>query len=760
MKLSGLERQSISDAIAAEIMESQKQGETVWLDIDAIKLVSKIPRGYIYLILLSKPVPLGAEQVLFFTLKSGTKFEATVVATTDEGITIVCSSLIPDGSVVHNVALDPSFILRGLEKFVMALDVDSSPFVKQILERRLEAPIRCQPVGIPLDLNTDQRLAIAQMSADRLHFLWGPPGTGKTTTLGAAIARWVRQGKKVLVASTSNAAVDVAFKAIQKHLKTSPEMLVRLQRLGKSEDPAIAPHCKDIPTSSAIVIACTLAKLVLAKDLQGMEFNVVIVDEASMVSMLYALAAASFAHQYLVFGGDFMQLPPICQSKSANADKWFGHSIYDWFNIGLDSDMSRLPLTMLKTQYRMTKQIGALVSHLCYRDLLVHHRSEKGAAVEFIDVPKRWQQTFYSVNESSYYHPFCVPIIHSVVESLAAGASKDFLLLTPFRPQQALMGALAFDLRERFPSHRFSSSTIHRSQGGERTVVILDLTAHASTDLVKFFQDRHSERLLNVGMSRARDHLIIIGNQQMLWTLAAKSPYWKRLLDRWDDITFSKAGDILDPPQSFADLATQLRAGHHKGIPSICSWSPDDGPLSDWSGLLGDVDSPRKLLVTQSASAVSGPFVVRQDDDSPSLFVGQGHICLPVEDGWHITVSPNVGRVIWRVGFSHLADEEVRPQAAEKAFRCRVCSAGTLVLKHYRGDVRLACNNYQFVCQFNIPLTLNDAKMKVRLANLTCSAGHPMIARQAGQGGDIFIGCENHPNCPEPTKSLKIIDGL
>ena len=53
-----------------------------------------------------------------------------------------------------------------------------------------------------------------------MHFLWGPPGTGKTLTVGAAVAEWMRENKRVLIVSTSNAAVDVAAKAVLRSVDT------------------------------------------------------------------------------------------------------------------------------------------------------------------------------------------------------------------------------------------------------------------------------------------------------------------------------------------------------------------------------------------------------------------------------------------------------------------------------------------------------------------------------------------------------------
>lgn len=44
-----------------------------------------------------------------------------------------------------------------------------------------------------------------------MDFVWGPPGTGKTETLAYVIAELCAQDRRVLVTSTTNAAVDQAL---------------------------------------------------------------------------------------------------------------------------------------------------------------------------------------------------------------------------------------------------------------------------------------------------------------------------------------------------------------------------------------------------------------------------------------------------------------------------------------------------------------------------------------------------------------------
>ena len=65
-------------------------------------------------------------------------------------------------------------------------------------------------------LNETQFLAVKKMFERDVSFLWGPPGTGKTTTIATAIREMTKQGKKVLAVSISNIAVDqIALKCIQ-----------------------------------------------------------------------------------------------------------------------------------------------------------------------------------------------------------------------------------------------------------------------------------------------------------------------------------------------------------------------------------------------------------------------------------------------------------------------------------------------------------------------------------------------------------------
>lgn len=72
-------------------------------------------------------------------------------------------------------------------------------------------------------------------------FLWGPPGAGKTYTVGAILASYLRQRPqaRILLLSTTNWAVDIALLSVDRSLeeleRTDPaahELRQRCKRIG------------------------------------------------------------------------------------------------------------------------------------------------------------------------------------------------------------------------------------------------------------------------------------------------------------------------------------------------------------------------------------------------------------------------------------------------------------------------------------------------------------------------------------------------
>jgi hypothetical protein len=92
----------------------------------------------------------------------------------------------------------------------------------RIPENPVIVPARAE-VEYPVELNELQRCAIAKaLAAPDLFVLQGPPGTGKTRVLSQVCDRAVSDGKRVLVASQANVAVDNILSRIARRPQVRP----------------------------------------------------------------------------------------------------------------------------------------------------------------------------------------------------------------------------------------------------------------------------------------------------------------------------------------------------------------------------------------------------------------------------------------------------------------------------------------------------------------------------------------------------------
>lgn len=112
------------------------------------------------------------------------------------------------------------------------------------LARGRLAPIPAPPSRAALpELNDGQRAAYAACASAGLHLVWGPPGTGKTAVLARAIADLLARGKRVLLVSNTNVAVDNAVQGVIELRPPAPGQLVRVgppQLPGVAEDDRVA----------------------------------------------------------------------------------------------------------------------------------------------------------------------------------------------------------------------------------------------------------------------------------------------------------------------------------------------------------------------------------------------------------------------------------------------------------------------------------------------------------------------------------------
>jgi hypothetical protein len=158
---------------------------------------------------------------------NGVSFPVERVRIADGVLKIKVSGAVPANcDHVWTVRLTPRHLWQKLREGVLALD--RTPLADKLAAGRLD-PLSSGPASDhPPGFLPRQQAAYRACVEPGLHAVWGPPGTGKTRVLSRAIEDLVKDGKRVLLVSTANIAVDNALKEVVKHLPTDQGQVIRV----------------------------------------------------------------------------------------------------------------------------------------------------------------------------------------------------------------------------------------------------------------------------------------------------------------------------------------------------------------------------------------------------------------------------------------------------------------------------------------------------------------------------------------------------
>ncbi|MEA1052711.1 DEAD/DEAH box helicase [Lamprobacter modestohalophilus] len=493
---------------------------------------------------------------------NGTANILTVITEDDQIILKDASTTPPKGG--HLIRLYPPRYLQALADVWAVQDWSIAAFD---CLADLGKPTRVE--ANPLSGHAFRWLRRAQSRALKLvhsssAFLWGPPGTGKTTTLGVLLAEYlyVNPRSRVLLLSTTNHAVDQATVAVDKALEAvnrfklrhtvkrlgtrfvashyadrehllpviDRELIRRLARVEAERPPssdiaaysdwververlrkAIRDQSMEVLRSTRLVSMTITRALFSLADLRELPvFDLIVFDEASQVGLASALALMPLGRAR-VFAGDPKQLSPVVRSSNRHVQRWLARSPF------AEKPSSGSAVCLLDEQSRMAASICQVVSQLFYRGKLTVAANacrdkawlaEREVALGTISADE--QVSLQHVPEAgSWSQRYQGPIryrsaemIAELVESTGNSIPSDALvILTPFRAQRAL-------LRQQLSKHgvkRFKVSTIHRAQGSEAPIVIFDPVDGSN----KFLLSEEARRLINVALSRAQAKIVV-----------------------------------------------------------------------------------------------------------------------------------------------------------------------------------------------------------------------------------------------------------
>ena len=257
----------------------------------------------------------------------------------------------------------------------------------------------------------------------------------------------------------------------------------------------------------------------------------VVLDEASMVNLPLTLLTA-LGGSRLTLVGDPRQAGPVYHARTPRARRWLGRTLLEASSgeQPAASHAATMPaVTQLTRQYRMPGPVCALVSRLSYAGRLKSEASSERRAgvlpspLMFLNLAGRapasrrpqWPR------EGREQADLLMGIIAGLIPAVANSAERP-AVITPYR---AHVRALWLAADRRGIRDGVEVSTVHRFQGRERRCVFLSLPERCGEPLSPFLRatriDQDGGRLLTVALSRASEHLMVVGD--LTW-LAQAAP--------------------------------------------------------------------------------------------------------------------------------------------------------------------------------------------------------------------------------------------
>jgi len=261
----------------------------------------------------------------------------------------------------------------------------------------------------------------------------------------------------------------------------------------------------------------------LVSELEGAErFDRLVVDEAGMVPRAAVGLLAPLARKVML-GGDPKQIGPVSRALEGAerpVQTWMRSSPLSHLEDAKVASESPHVL-LLRTQHRMHPQIGKVVSHFSYAGMLEDGEGPRTREPKTVDVYPAARACWVVLDEATrdarrvchergdsghgYRRPFSAEMVVALAEP-ALKAGLKVLAVTPYRAQAALLRGLA--QQKGWSESRFQASTIHRQQGTEYDVVMVDTVAAGRP-----FAPSELTPMLNVAASRAREYLFVLSSR-------------------------------------------------------------------------------------------------------------------------------------------------------------------------------------------------------------------------------------------------------
>ncbi|HMQ59619.1 MAG TPA: AAA domain-containing protein [Flavilitoribacter sp.] len=424
----------------------------------------------------------------------------------------------------------------------------------------------------------EQSILMARALEARDYFLlWGPPGTGKTSVvLRLMVERLLNAGKEnLLVLAYTNRAVDEICEAIE---QIGEQVRGDYLRIGsryasdsrfhdqllqsKLEKLSTRKELKSLIADHRIIVGTVASVAGKPELLKLKKFDRVIVDEASQVLEPMLISLLAQIGRFILIG-DHRQLPAVVTQPVTHSvvrdplltDAGFTdlrNSLFERLYLQCQRQGWTWAYGQLSKQGRMHAGIMAFPNEHFYEgklDILPEGTPGRNRQVAPLKLTEPdTDQTLAKVMaaERVIFMPTEVDLTSAnlktnrceaaLIARLTAAFTQLYKqqdrtlnigIITPYRAQIAMIRQSLTDAG--IDPDGLTIDTVERYQGGARDVILISLCTNHYSQMTSLSaqNDEGVDRKLNVALTRAREHLVILGNPGVL----KESPVYGRLMD-------------------------------------------------------------------------------------------------------------------------------------------------------------------------------------------------------------------------------------
>lgn len=417
-------------------------------------------------------------------------------------------------------------------------------------------------------MTLEQQKILKKILLSKDYFLlWGPPGTGKTSVMLRYLVSYLRENttENILLLAYTNRAVDEICESIEQiggsikadyvrigsRFSTEPRFHNQLlEQKIEAQNIATRAALRDLVINHRIFVGTVAAITGKPEIFKLKKFNRVVIDEASQI--LEPLLIGMLPHfEHFTLIGDHKQLPAIVQQseneshtnekllhsiglrnlrhsyferlfKRAEREKWTW--AYDILSHQgrMHNDIMHFPSSeFYENQLQiLPDEIGDFQQkHLYFevknKDILAGNIIEKISTQRVVFVNTEADKTAKLSKTNRFEAEYIKNLIQLFAE-VYQDTPLSIGVITPYRAQIAQIRKTMED--NNLDPEKYTIDTVERYQGGARDIILISLCTNDTSQLSSLISlsEEGVDRKLNVALTRARQHLVVVGNADIL----------------------------------------------------------------------------------------------------------------------------------------------------------------------------------------------------------------------------------------------------